>query len=142
MEISTEILHKEIDLIQANISRMAKNSFSLKGLYVTLLTATFGLFSNQLTAYAMALVVVLLSVCFWLLDAFYLYLERLYIEKYNWVIKARSTGSLKYLYDLNPHEKETRLTQNSKKLHYINALISPSVLSLYGGLMLAMIFIA
>ena len=38
-----EILHKEIDLIQAVITRMAQNSFYMKGWCITLVAVIFSL---------------------------------------------------------------------------------------------------
>ena len=43
-----EILHKEIDLIQGVINRMANNSFLLKGWLVTLITVVLALTKDSI----------------------------------------------------------------------------------------------
>lgn len=43
----TEILHKEIDLIQSCIERMSRNSFSCKGWNLTLQAGIFALFPDD-----------------------------------------------------------------------------------------------
>lgn len=73
---------KHLEFIQGIISRMAKNSFALKGWAVTLVAGVFALAVKDadklfcLIAYAPIIV-------FWGLDSFYLSLERQYRKLYN-----------------------------------------------------------
>lgn len=73
---------KHLEMIQSIISRMASNSFALKGWSVTLVAGIFALSSKEadkmyfLVAYVPILV-------FWGLDAYYLRQERLYRALYN-----------------------------------------------------------
>lgn len=75
---------KHLEFIQGIISRMAKNSFMLKGWAVTLVVGIFALTIKDsdrlfwLIAYAPILI-------FWGLDAYYLSLERQYRDLYNQV---------------------------------------------------------
>ena len=77
---------KHLELIQGVISRMASNSFALKGWAVTLVAGVFALSSRDadkmyfLIAYIPILV-------FWGLDAYYLMQERLFRALYNQVRK-------------------------------------------------------
>jgi len=98
-----ETLHKEIDLIQGVINRMASNSFLLKGWTVTIIVAVLALtkdtiVTNDITYFALIL---LIPLCvFWYLDAFFLHKEKCYRELYKWVIENRATSE-EYKYDLN-----------------------------------------
>ena len=73
---------KHLEFIQGIISRLAKNSFALKGWAVTLVAGVFTLAVKDadklfcLIAYAPIIV-------FWGLDSFYLSLERRYRNLYN-----------------------------------------------------------
>jgi len=100
-EKNMEIIHKEIDLIQNCINRMAQNSFLLKGWTVSLVAVVIALAKDFNFMY-LCLLLLLPVICFWYLDAFFLRTEKLYRKMYEWVIKNRNTTD-DYLYDLNPH---------------------------------------
>jgi hypothetical protein len=73
-----------LQMIQNVIARMAGNSFSLRTLAVTLTTgliALLGSIANPTPLYALAALLPLFV--FWLLDARYLQLERLYRRLYD-----------------------------------------------------------
>ncbi len=98
-----EALHKEIDLIQACISRMAHNSFLIKGWAISIVAVVLALGekTDHTLSLSIALLIPLLS--FWYLDAFFLYTEKLYRKMYEWVIEKRPQGNEEKRYDLNPH---------------------------------------
>jgi len=95
-----EIIHKEIDLIQDCIKRIANNSFLLKGwtisLVVVVLTLSKGYEFKKLFS-----ILMLLIACFWYLDTFFLWTEKRYRRMHEWVIKNRENTE-EYLYDLDP----------------------------------------
>jgi len=98
-----EILHKEIDLIQGVINRMAHNSFMLKGWLVTIIVAVLALTKDTLLANNieyLSLVLILPLTVFWYLDAFFLHKERCYRKLYDWVIENRMKTD-EYMYSLN-----------------------------------------
>lgn len=113
----TEQIHKELDLIQGIINRMAANSFEVKKWLIGILTAIVVFKGDELMGGRVNLVWVLLLpvLCFWYLDAFFLSTERFYREMYKWVIQHRSKTT-SYLYDLNtkkrinPDNTETNLS--------------------------------
>ena len=73
-----------LGMIQGVINRMASNSFALKALAVTIAAATIALSSAQESAASTAPFAGLLPVIvFWLMDAKYLRLERLYRKLYD-----------------------------------------------------------
>lgn len=86
MVIIMENKYKHMDYIQSAISRMASNSFYLKGWNVTIIAAIVALSfkESDWRIYACALV---LNVVFWFLDAYYLKQEKLFRELYNKVSK-------------------------------------------------------
>lgn len=73
---------KHLDLLQGAISRMASNSFLLKGWSVTLATALFGLSTKEAKP-ELALLALLPIMSFWGLDAYYLALERTFRQLYK-----------------------------------------------------------
>ncbi|HPB09564.1 MAG TPA: hypothetical protein PK802_07760 [Candidatus Cloacimonadota bacterium] len=97
-----EIIHKEIDLIQACISRMANNSFLLKGWAITIIAVGLALTDKAPDQAAISTIVLIPLFCFWFLDAFFLRTEKMYREMYKWVLEKRSEDDKTLLYDLNP----------------------------------------
>ncbi len=114
-ELENKNLHKEIDLIQDCIKRMASNSFLLKGWAISLVTVVLALSAKQVNPYFLGFVVLVPLVTFWYLDAFFLFTEKMYREMYNWVIQGRPEGNTKKLYDLNPHRFKDQLKVKNKK---------------------------
>ena len=109
-----EILEKEIDLIQACINRLAQNSFIVKGWTITLITVILALLPEKIDIRLLCAIVIVATVCFWYLDAFFLRTERLYRWKYEWVI-ANRPKSEEYCYDLNPYNEKMWLLDKDGK---------------------------
>lgn len=76
---------EHLQMIQAIIDRMGRNSFLLKGWTVTLVAALIGLAAAGSNA-DLALIAAVVSLVFGLLDAYYLAVERNYRALYNSVI--------------------------------------------------------
>lgn len=97
-----EKLHKELDLIQTCITRMANNSFIIKGWTLTLFVALITFF-NLKNLPDIILIFALISVVFLFsyLDAFYLWQERKYVQLYSDVIKKRQNNDFTHLYSLS-----------------------------------------
>ena len=98
-----EILHKEIDLIQSVITRMANNSFLLKGWIVSLIAVLLALTKDTMVASQLSYFNLILSlpvIVFWYLDAFFLHKEKCYRKLYEWVVENRIT-STEHLYSLD-----------------------------------------
>jgi len=104
--VSIEELHKELDLVQSCISRMAQNSFMIKGWAFALAAAFAALTAESLDLYVVCAVGIFILLMFWCLDAFFLKMEKLYQFKYEWVIEERPKGNMEYLYDLNPYQSK------------------------------------
>ena len=129
--VEREEFHKEIDLIQACITRMADNSFRLKEWYISLIAVVAAvLISQQCNLAIVCLFILVITFLFWGLDGFFLKMETLYRWKYEWVIDQRPLGVRTYLYDLNPHTKEMRLQKEEKR--FIKFLWSKTLRVFYG----------
>ena len=97
-----EIIHKELDLIQGVINRMAANSFEVKKWLIGIITAIVVLSKDNIADGSSQMIWILLLpiLSFWYLDAFYLSKEKLFKEMYRWVVSYRNKTD-EYLYDLN-----------------------------------------
>lgn len=110
-------LHKEIDLIQDCIKRMANNSFLLKGWSISLVAVVLALSEKNINPYFLGFVVLVPLFSFWYLDAFFLYTEKLYRKMYDWVIVERPKSNNDKMYNLNPHrfKNELKISKWNKK---------------------------
>lgn len=123
-----EILHKEIDLIQNIINRMANNSFLLKGWLITLIVAVLASTTEKIITDDISyfgLILILPLVVFWYLDAFFLHKEKCYRELYNWIIENREKSDKK-LYSLNYEDYEDKVKS------VICIMFSPTLRAFYG----------
>lgn len=127
-----DILYKEIDLIQSCINRMAQNSFSCKSWCLTLIAGAFALVPENINKWYICVAMLCVDLCFWVLDSFYLLQERLYRDKYEWVIQKRLEGNRDFLYDLDPNNENMHL--EDKKRNLMKVMISKSILPIYGGI--------
>ncbi len=122
-----EILHKEIDLIQRIITRMANNSFLLKGWLISLIAVVLALNKDsllQIDNINLYLVLLFPILIFWYLDAYFLQIERRYRKLYAWVIENRESTS-EYKFDLN-HKRFKKEVSN-----IFGVMISKTLLAFY-----------
>lgn len=133
-----EILHKEIDIIQNCINRMASNSFLIKGWFITLILGfiTFGY--DKLNFIILIIISLIITILCWISDTFFLQLERKYREKYNWVIKNRNSNS-DFLYNLNPNENGMWNSNNPTEIKFFNVFFSKTLRFLYGTILFLLI---
>ncbi|WRC77058.1 hypothetical protein E5K92_06685 [Helicobacter pylori] len=84
-----KILIEELKILQGVINRMAQNSLECKKWILALAVGVLSLKIEAIShLYGLCVLGVLLA-CFYLLDAYYLMLERLFREQYQWLIKNR-----------------------------------------------------
>ena len=103
-KIPHEIIHKELDLIQGVITRMANNSFLLKGWMISIVAVVLALSKETIVATNFDyfnFVLCLPLIVFWYLDAFFLHKERCFRKLYESVIDKRLKNDMKDLYSLN-----------------------------------------
>ena len=102
--MSNEELFKEIDLIQGCINRMANNSFLIKGwaLGVFAGVTAFTKGENLNNIVLLLCTTVVPFICFWVLDAYFLQIERKYRAMYTEKLTTRKNNDSDELFDLNP----------------------------------------
>lgn len=128
-----EILHKEIDIIQECIKRMADCSFKLKGWYISLVTLALTLLIGQGCKLSIvALFLLGVTTVFWGMDGFFLKIETLYRWKYEWVINARLNGNMDNLYDLDPYNDKMWKGDKPKNTCIMKYILSETLRILYG----------
>lgn len=100
---------KHLEMIQGVITRMASNSFALKGWAVTLVAGIFALASKD-TDKMYFLVAYLPIIVFWGLDSYYLLQERLYRALYD---KVRQLPENKIDFSMKASRKEFNDNKNT-----------------------------
>lgn len=116
MKVTTEQIHKELDLIQDVIRRMANYSYRIKAAMIGIIGGVIAISENVIfsdntktlnepAAFAISIFLVILVLVFWYMDAFFLQVEKKYREVYKWVVENRSKTD-RYLYDLNTFVRE------------------------------------
>jgi hypothetical protein len=91
-----EFMIEELKIVQDIIKRMALNSFLIKGWTITLVIATLLLKGDKYHA----LLAFLPILVFWYLDAYFLWIERLYRRLYDW-IRSNRLNTDEYLFDMD-----------------------------------------
>ena len=80
MNIEAKLKH--LEFIQNTITRMAHNSFLLKGWAIALVVAIFGLNKSDID-FRIVLIAMFLTLMFWALDAYFLNQERIFRGRYD-----------------------------------------------------------
>ncbi len=114
---------KYLEFVQAIITRMARNSFFLKGWAVTLVAAIFALTVNNPSSYFLA-VAIFPTLAFWGLDAYYLRQERLFRKLFEKVAADPES--------VPPFSMNTSAYQNDVQ-SWLRIMFSVSVVPFYGA---------
>ncbi len=118
-----DFLLKEADIIQTIITRMANNSFLIKGWMITIVVITLLLKgTNDLSWLAWVPLIL-----FWGLDVYFLRRERMYRKMYEWVVKNRLTD------DTNLLDMDTKRFENDVD-SFPKTMFSKTLFGLYGGI--------
>ena len=112
-----------LEMIQAVITRMAGNSFALKGWAVTLVAGLFALSGKDANQFYY-LVTYIPIVVFWYLDAYYLCQERMYRNLYE---KVRKLGEDEIDFSMNAAAREFQ----TDKTTVANCFLSKTILGFY-----------
>ena len=100
--IKIEEIHKEIDLIQACITRMAQNSFKIKGWFVSIYAVILALLPEKVNVFLVCITLIAVNIIFWYLDGIFLRTEKVYRKIYDWVLEKRPQNNRELMYQLNP----------------------------------------
>lgn len=121
-----------LKMLQAVITRMAGNSFLIKGWCVTLVSAILALAAKEPNKLFIA-VAIFPVLMFWILDGYFLYQERLFRSLYNAKV-AIAENKDATLFSMDTSEYKTQKTWTSAvfsstlNLFYIAMLISVIVI--------------
>jgi len=127
-----EYLFEEIRITQNIVSRMANNSFLIKGWAVTLIVASLlleGVFYHRFVAFVPWFV-------FWWFDAYFLRLEKLYRKLYDWLMKNRLAND-SFLLDINKQSLEERFGNEVPRMPKI--MVSRTLVAFYGFLLFVIV---
>lgn len=117
--MNIQVLHKEIDLVQDVINRMARNSFLVKGWSVTIFSGAFLLLKDQVftdKVYFVGPIMILASLAFWYIDGFFLHKEKCYRQLYDKIISnSRPEGFIHYSLDYRPYDMDNGKVSKSMK---------------------------
>jgi hypothetical protein len=123
---------KHLEFLQSVVSRMATNSFLLKGWSVTLAAALFALAAKDANPKLIAVAFYPILI-FWILDGYFLSQERLFRALYDKVRQLPETNI-----DFSMDTREFYGGRNS----WINATLSKTVIIFYGSVLVVMLFVA
>ena len=129
-----------LKIIQDVITRMANNSFSLKGWCITIASGIFGINlwrDSEWEKYLLVLVPVLM---FWILDTYYLRQERLYRGLYDRVRMMSEKELNANMYSMIPPRKGDQ-DFNKKKYSFMRVMFSITELGLYFILLIVLIIV-
>ena len=122
---------EHLKLIQNIITRMAGNSFYLKGWTVTLVSAFIALIVSS--SNFMYLIVSLIPlILFWLVDGFYISQGRLYCKLYD-DVRAKQENEIDFSMDTN--------TFKDKDTNWKASCFSKTLVPFYGGILVVVVLI-
>ncbi len=120
------IIHKELDMIQNVINRMASNSFQVRAWMIGIISFIVAFERAKLFTDPQLLFILLIPIAvFWYLDGFFLQAERKFRKMYETVVKLRREGDLTGLYELNPNR------YNEQVDSILKIMFSKTLLPLY-----------
>jgi hypothetical protein len=123
---------KHLEFIQEIISRMANNSFLLKGWGITLVAALFALSAKD-TNSAYIIFAYFPAVVFWILDGYFLSQERLFRSLYDYV-RILKEEKIDFSMNTSKFKKEER---NG----WISSMFSNTLLIFYLPLLAVMLIV-
>lgn len=134
-ECSVDCKIKHLEMIEAVIGRMGSNSFKLKGWAVTLISIAGALSAqgNDKRCFLLAFVPL---VSFWLLDAYYLQIERKYRGLFKHVISL-SEDSIDF--DMDVRHLVCKNPEQAHRWRYCACVFSRTEAWFYGGIAVVML---
>lgn len=117
---------EHLKMIQEIISRMGTNSFMLKGWGIGVMIAIFAFAGKGQTEKCILFTIIPL-VIFWLLDSYYLFLEKKYRILYD---EVRLLNEKEIDFSMNPNNVKIKLEDVNKK-SYFAVVVSKTVVLFY-----------
>ncbi len=127
-----EKMIKYLEFIQNIVSRLNSNSFQIKGLSITILSALLAVYSsnNNLKILILAIIPTFLL---WLLDSYYLYQERLFRDLFKKISNIESNKNEFKHFDLSISDIEKKTDK------YLSAVFSKTTFIFYYSIILVLI---
>lgn len=120
-------------MLQAVISRMAQNSFAIKGYTVLLLAGLFSVGAAAETNATFALLAYMPTMAFWLLDAYFLRQERLFRSLYD-AVRKRASGAVDFSMSTAPFSADVASLPR--------VLVTPVLIAFYGAACISIAIVA
>ena len=117
---------EHLKMIQSIIDRMGNNSFMLKGWGIGVMIAIFA-FAGKGKAAESVLFTIIPLIIFWLLDSYYLFLERKYRLLYD---DVRTKDEAEIDFSMNPNDVKIKISEVNKKSYFACAF-SKTILLFY-----------
>lgn len=115
---------KHLEFIEGAINRMASNSFAMKGWMLTIVAALLAIYADSNPKNSLYILIAIFpTIMFWLLDAYYLYIERKYRDLYKLANKEDSS--------IKPFDMTTKELGGIRK-YLKSVFLSVSTVPLYG----------
>lgn len=123
MDANNKVSH--LNMIQQIIARMGNNSFSLKGWTVGIMIAIYAFAGSN--SHKAVVVTLIPLFCFWLLDTYYLMLERKFRLLFD---DVRNKNEKEIDFDMNINNLSVNI-QQLKKYGFFNIMFSKTVFPFY-----------
>lgn len=114
-----------LNMIQQVITRMGSNSFSLKGWTVGMIVAIYAFAGNN--AHKAVIITLIPLIVFWILDSYYLTLERKFRALYN-NVRLKNDNDINF--DMNFNNIDINMKE-LKKYGFTNVFVSKTILPFY-----------
>ena len=129
---------EHLKMIEDIITRMANNSFLVKGWTVTLIAALL-IFADAKNNICFIWIAIIPIIVFWYLDSFYLQQERKYRQLYSFVQQD-------YINIVKPDYEEqipifNMSTENVKVTNIVRIMFSKSIIPIYSTILIATLII-
>lgn len=127
-----------LELVQNVVSRMATNSFSIKGWTVTLVAALMALSAATASEKLFFFITYVPTFAFWFLDSYFLSLEKIYRKIYEYAADDKLAIEEHYSLDKQIYINRYPAENNDNKYcgfkHVANCCLSKTVWPFYLGL--------
>jgi hypothetical protein len=127
---------KHLEMVQAVIARLGNDSFVVKGWAVTVATVLFGLSVNAKRP-LLAVVAVVPTLMFWILDTYYLRAERLFRVFYEHVRTGRAGATHLKMDATSPSYIASLSGKDAEAARWRKTALRPTLVWLYLGLVIA-----
>ena len=128
---------KHLEFIQGVLTRMASNSFAMKGWMIAIVSALLALYADSKPKNeCYLLVAAIATLLFWIIDAYYLYIERKYRKLYKDIINDEKVS----LFDMSTKKYESFWGFLKAMFGSVSTIVM--YLSIIAGLILAYYFLS